>query len=179
MIIFPATLHTHFVHWLTIPLYTISVLAHAHSAALDNTFQSPVLAVFPTLACPMKLFAVGTTLLNVYVAVFELLFHNVSLTHPVLVCTHGCCAVIHVVVVAHHAVPLKLYAVHAVIPTHVSLAAVISKLHATHSFPAALLNVNVGAVLSKLYCSVSTKVVLQLFNASHEIAFNVVVALND
>ena len=74
---------------------------------------------------------------------------------------------------------MKLYAVlcnHTQVP---SLAAVIPKLHATHSFHAPLLNVNVGAVLSPVYCSVSTKLVLQLFIASHEIALNVVVAPND
>ena len=64
------------------------------------------------------------------------------------------------------------------IPTPASPVAVIAKLHPTHSFHALLANVNVGAVVSFEYTSVSTKLVLQLFNASHDIAFNVVVAPN-
>ena len=73
---------------------------------------------------------------------------------------------------------MKLYGV-ACNHVHTSVAHDITKLHATHSFPFAFENVYVGAVASFVYTSVSTKLVLQLFNASHDIAFNVVVALND
>jgi hypothetical protein len=151
VIISHATLHIHFVHCVTIPLYVIFQFQHDHSCAFDNVFQSHVFAIFPIFVQYVKLLAVGATLLNVYVAVFKLLFHNASLTHHVLTCVPGCCAVILVVVVVLRVVPLKLYAVlcnH----THASLAAVIAKLHATHSFPFAFANVNGGSCLSILIC---------------------------
>jgi len=84
--------------------------------------------------------------------------------------------VIHVFVVALHAVPLKLYAVECNHTHAQSLAHAIVKLHALHSFPFEFENVYVGAVISFVYVCVSTKLVLQLFNESHDIAFNVVVA---
>ena len=60
-----------------------------------------------------------------------------------------------------------------------SLAPAIVRLPATHSAHELFVNVNVGPVLSNVYTSVSTRLVLQLFNASQDIAFKVVVALND
>ena len=107
--------------------------------------------MFHTLACPIKLFAVGATLLNVYVADEDHCVNNASLTYAVLFCVHGCCAVIHVLVVALHVLQSKLYAL-ACNHTHASLGDVTAKLHATHSFPFAFANVNAGACLSILIC---------------------------
>ena len=70
-----------------------------------------------------------------------------SLTYPVLVTVPGCCAVIVVLVVVLRVLPSKLYGV-ACKPTQVSAALAIVKVPATHSFPFALLNVNVGVTLS-------------------------------
>ena len=69
VIISHATLHVHFVPFVTIPLYVILPFQHAHSAALDKVFQFHVFAAFPIFVQYVKLLAVGTTLLNVYVAV--------------------------------------------------------------------------------------------------------------
>jgi hypothetical protein len=156
------TLHTHFVQFVTTQLYVILQFQHDHSAALDNVFQFHVFALFHMFVQYVKLLAVGATLLNVYVADDDHCVNNASLTYAVLFCVHGCCAVIHVLVVALHTVPLKLYAL-ACNHTHASLAAVTVKLHATHSFPFALLNVNVGACLSILICD--DVFVLSVFHA--------------
>ena len=137
---------------MTTPLYVISHHPHDHSVALDNVNQLPVFALFPTFVPYVKLFAVGATFVKVYVAVLDPLFNNVSLTQPVLFCVHGCCAVIVVVVVVDQLDPSKLYAF-VCNPAPASLALVICKLHATHSCPDALLNVNVGACLSILICA--------------------------
>jgi hypothetical protein len=73
--------------------------------------------------------------------------------------------------------PSKLYGV-AGNPIHVpSLTEVILKLPAVHSGHDAAMKLKVGAILSPVYCSVSTKLVLQLFSASQEIAFKIVVIL--
>lgn len=143
------TVHIHLFHCVTTPEYSISVVLQLHSAALDNVFQFTVLAVLPTSVWPVKLLAVGVTLLNVYVAVCIVVFDNESVTHHVFVIVPGVfCDDIVVPVVVPHVVPSKLYADHGN-PTHTpSLATVIPRLHATHSFPAPLLNVNVGHVLS-------------------------------
>ncbi len=60
-----------------------------HSAALLNVFQSHVFALFPTLLLNVKLFAVGTTLLTVHVALLLVTFPNASLTYAVYVPFHG------------------------------------------------------------------------------------------
>ena len=95
----------------------------------------------------MKLFANGDVFVNVYHVLFELLFHNPSLTHHVAtVVIFACCCVIGVLVVVLHVLPLKLYAF---VSNHIhaqSLAHAILKLHAVHSGPLDALNVNVGAV---------------------------------
>ena len=101
---------------------------------------------------PVVVVNVGQTLLNVYVAVFTLCCNKASLTYHVLITNHGCCAVIPVVAVVLHVVPLKLYGVACNPP--VSVADVIVKLHATHSLPFALANVNVGGVVSTVTLAV-------------------------
>ena len=63
-----ATLHTHFVPFVTTQLYVILVFQQLHSAALDNVFQFHVFAEFHIFVQYVKLLAVGATLLNVYVA---------------------------------------------------------------------------------------------------------------
>jgi len=96
-----------------------------------------------------KLFAVGATLLNVYVAVLLVSFPKLSLTYHVTVTLHGCCAAILVLVVVHQLHHPNLYALLANHAHHTpSLALVILKLHAVHSAPLLFANVNVGPLLS-------------------------------
>jgi hypothetical protein len=121
-----------------------------HSFALDsatNCAHVIFLVVFQIFHVA-KLFAVGTTLLNVYVAVALLWFPSASLTYHVTVTLHGCLAAIPVLVAVHQLHAPNLYALLANHTPPLSLAFVILKLHAVHSFPFPLLNVNVGASLS-------------------------------
>lgn len=147
--LFHTTLQDHLVQLEIIELYTISVLPQDHSDALDRVFQSAVLAAFHTLALPTKLFAVGFTLLNVYVDVVEAWFSAASLTYAVLFCVHGCCAVIFTTVVVFHVLPSKLYGEacnHASPP----FADVIVNAPAVHSGPELFENVNVGITVSSI-----------------------------
>ena len=102
---------------------------------------------FPTGVGYVNAVAVGTTLLNVYVAVDDAWFPNASLTHHVLVCVHGCCGLMSIPVVVFHVLPSKLYGV---VCNHInaSVADVIANVPVSHSFPLAFANVNVGAVIS-------------------------------
>lgn len=65
----PFCVHVHFVQFVTIPLYVILQFQQLHSAALDNVLQSAVFAPFQIFVQYVKSFAVGATLLNVYIAV--------------------------------------------------------------------------------------------------------------
>ena len=106
-----------------------------------------LLAVFPIFHVAKSL-ALGATSLNVYVAVFAVSFPKLSLTYHVTVTLHGCLADIHVLVDVHQLHPPNLYALLANHTPLLSLALVIVNVHATHSFPFELLNVNVGHSLS-------------------------------
>ena len=138
VITFPFIAHVHFVA----AVVTVAVnapLPQFHSVALLNTFQSPVFAVFHTLLLNVKLSdAVGATLLTVHVALFAVTFPTPSFTYHVFVPLFGCVhPVLNVhVVVLFHVLPSKLYADELGIHPHPvpSLALVILKLHAVHSF---------------------------------------------
>jgi hypothetical protein len=85
---------------------------------------------------------------NVYVACFDAIFHNLSLTYQVLVIeTNACCHDTHVLVTVHRLLPLKLYGV-VCNHTPVSIAPVIINIQSTHSGHEPLENVNVGGVVS-------------------------------
>jgi hypothetical protein len=121
-----------------------------HSSALDsatNCAHVMLLDTFPIFHVA-KLFAVGATSLNVYIAVFTVWFPKLSLTYHVTVTLHGCLAAILVLVAVHQLHAPNLYALLASHTPPLSLALVILKLHAVHSAPFPLLNVNVGASLS-------------------------------
>jgi hypothetical protein len=132
------------------PLKLKSHVPQLHSAALlaaTNCAHVILLAVFQIFHVA-KSFAVGATSLNVYVAVFTVSFPKLSLTYHVTVTFHGCLAAIPVLVAVHQLHPPNLYALLASHTPLLSFSLVILKLHATHSFPFALLNVNVGHSLS-------------------------------
>jgi hypothetical protein len=130
-----------------------SLAQHEPSVAPRYVLTSPttllhVIGAAGVEYVPVVVVKVGNTLLNVYVAVRIPTLLSLSLTYHVLSCDHGCCAAIPVVAVALHNVPLKLYGVSCKPVPAPSLADVIVKLHALHSFPFALANVKVGAVAS-------------------------------
>ena len=93
--------------------------------------------------------AVGDTLFIVYVTLFAVTFPTPSVTYHVTTTVHGCLPPMLYVVADHQLHVPNLYPFVGIPPHHVpSLAPTILKLHATHSFTLALLNVNVGPVLS-------------------------------
>jgi len=94
----------------------------------------------------------------VNVALAVLVFHNLSLTVTYCVLLHalGTCAAVTLNVALHHVhapklVPLKLYAVLAVIHAHHTSLALALQLFAVHSAVLASLNVIVGHALSYVH----------------------------
>ena len=161
----PACVHVHLLQFVTIVLYDISHAQHAQSTAFDVALQSAVFAAFQIFVQYVKLFAVGELFINVYHVLFDVLFHNASLTHHVaIVTTFAWAAVITVLVVVFHVLQSKLYGVACNHTHHQSLAHAILKLHAVHSGQLAALNVYVGAVWSSTTFWVISDVVL--FNQS-------------
>ena len=152
--------HVHNVPFVFTPLKLRFHVPQLHSPALlaaTNCAHVILLAVFQIFHVA-KLFAVGATLLNVYVAVFTVWFPKLSLTYHVTVTLHGGCAVILVLVAVHQLHAPNLYALLASHTPLLSFALVIVSVHATHSFPFALLNVNVGhslSIFTVLLCALS------------------------
>ena len=114
-------------HW-----YVHDVVSHGSVALAVNVIVLHSFQLFVTL------FAVGATLLTVHVALFAVTFPTPSFTYHVFVPLFGCVhPVLNVhVVVLFHVLPSKLYADELGIHPHPvpSLALVILKLHAVHSF---------------------------------------------
>ena len=59
------------------------IVSQLHAAALLKSFQLTVLAVFHTFVLHVKLFAVNTTSVHVYVTVLVVTFHALSFTFTV------------------------------------------------------------------------------------------------